>query len=195
MADLSRLVSQTLPATERGTYRFSAEEYHKLGEVGILGEDDRIELLDGELTLMSPIGSPHFATVNALNMLFVQRLSGRCIVSPQNPVRLGPYSEPQPDVTLLKKVPHGYKEQLPAPDEVYLVVEVADSSLYHDRNKLKLYARAGIPEVWIVNLSQRRVEVYRQPAGERFADEQMFERGPFVAAFADVSFTVEEILP
>ena len=178
------------------TYRFSVGEYHKLGEIGILGEDDRIELLDGELAIMSPIGSPHFATLNRLNDLFTARLRNRCTVSPQNPIGLGEYSEPQPDIALLKSRPDFYRAGLPGPDDVFLLVEVADSSLYYDRAKLKLYARAGIREVWIVNLSRREVEIYRQPQGESYAAESRVGNGGSVTpeAFADCPLEVKDIL-
>ncbi len=177
------------------TYRFSVEEYHKLGEVGILGEDDRIELLDGELTIRSPIGSPHFATLNRLVQLFGEHLRSKCTVSPQNPIGLGKYSEPQPDIALLKPRPDFYEAGLPGPDDVFLLVEVADASLYYDRAKLKLYARAGIREVWIVNLSQRVVEVYREPQGDNYASGLRVENGGITPeAFADFKFFVKDIL-
>lgn len=177
------------------TYRFSVEEYHKLGEVGILGEDDRIELLDGELTIMSPIGSPHFATLNRLAALFFQCLAGRCIISQQNPVRLDQFSEPQPDIALLETRADFYGEDLPNPSSVFLLVEVADSSLHYDRAKLRLFARAGIREVWIVNLAQRVVEIYREPKGETYASEERIQRGSVAAlAFPDCKFALKEIL-
>lgn len=177
------------------TYRFSVEEYRKLGDVGILDEDDRIELLDGELTIMSPIGSPHLATLNRLVHLFTDSLGSQCTVSPQNPVELEEYSQPQPDIALLKMRADFYQTRLPGPDDVFLLVEVADSSLYYDRAKLKLYARAGIREVWIVNLSRREVEVYRQPQGDGYATELRLGNGKSVTpeAFPDCAFALKDI--
>ncbi len=146
----------------------TVDEYHRMGDVGILTEDDRVELIEGELVAMAPIGSDHAATSNSLTRLLVQVVGNRAIVSVANPVRLSRHSEPQPDFAVLK--PRGdYRTALPGPDDTMLVVEVAKTSLDFDRKvKLALYARAGIPEVWIVNLAAEEVEIYRSPAGDTY---------------------------
>ncbi|WP_117237315.1 Uma2 family endonuclease [Thermus sediminis] len=150
---------------------FTAKEYHRLLEAGILREDDRVELIEGEILEMSPIGSRHLAAVNRIARLFFQRFGDRAIVSVQNPIHLDPRSEPQPDLTLLKPNPSDYAEALPTPQEVLLLVEVMDTSQAYDREvKLPLYARAGIPEVWLLDLEARRLEVYRKPTPEGFAE-------------------------
>ena len=145
-------------------------DYHRMGEVGILTERDRVELIEGELIAMSPIGSEHAGAVNALNRRLVQVVGERGIVAVQNPVRLDDLSEPQPDFAVLKPRPDDYRKATPRPDEVLLVIEVADSSLSYDRGvKRSLYARHGIPEFWIVNLTAGEVEVCRAPSGDSYA--------------------------
>ena len=146
------------------TRRFNVEEYHRMAQAGILGEDDRLELVDGELVEMAPIGSRHLACVVALNHLLVEASEGRWFVSVQNPVRLGERDEPEPDLSLLKGRPDPAAPGPPGPDDLLVVVEVSDTTLSYDRNvKLPLYAAAGVPEAWIVDLQGRKVEVYADP--------------------------------
>jgi Uma2 family endonuclease len=153
---------------------FTTEEYHRLLQAGILREDDRVELIEGEILEMSPIGSRHVAAVNRIARLFFQRFGDRAIVSVQNPVRIDPRSEPQPDLALLKPNPSDYAEALPTPQDVLLLVEIMDTSQAYDREvKLPLYAKAGIPEVWLVDLEAHRLEVYRKPTPEGFAEAQV----------------------
>ena len=144
-------------------------EYHRMGEVGILTEDDRVELIEGELIAMSPIGSEHSGTVNALNHRLVLAVGDRAVVAVQNPVELDDLSEPQPDFAVLKPRDDFYRRATPRPGEVLVIVEVADSSLNYDRAvKRSLYARHGIPEFWIVNIKGGEVEVCRAPSGEEY---------------------------
>jgi Uma2 family endonuclease len=152
-------------------------EYHLMGEAGILTEDDRVELIEGQLIAMSPIGSEHSGTVNALTHALVQAVGDRGVVAVQNPVQLDDLSEPQPDFAVLKPRADFYRRATPRPDEVLLIVEVADSSLTYDRNvKRSLYARHGIPEFWIVNLTAGEVEVCRGPQGEQYTSVSRFGR-------------------
>lgn len=154
------------PATPRR--RLTVDEYHRMGEAGILTDDDRVELIEGELVAMAPIGSEHIATTNLLTRLLVLAVGDRGIVSVGNPVRLTRHSEPQPDFAVLK-LRNDYRRTLPRPEDTMLAVEVANTSLDYDRKvKLALYARSGIPEVWIVNLSAGEVEVYRSPVADSF---------------------------
>jgi Uma2 family endonuclease len=144
-------------------------EYHLMGKAGILNEDDRVELIEGQLIAMSPIGSEHSGTVNALNHALVQAVGDRGVVAVQNPVQLDDLSEPQPDFAVLKPRADFYRRATPRPDEVLLIIEVADSSLAYDRNlKRSLYPRHGIPEFWIVDLTAGEVEVCRGPQGEQY---------------------------
>jgi Uma2 family endonuclease len=145
-------------------HRLTVADYHRLGETGVLGGDDRVELLEGQLVDMSPIGPRHALAVDALTELLVHAAAGRAAVRVQNPIVLDDSSEPQPDFTLLRKPWHGYPEAHPRPPDVYLVIEVADSSLEFDLGaKLELYARAGIREFWVVDLTSKRVLVHRSP--------------------------------
>jgi Uma2 family endonuclease len=149
-----------------------------MGEVGILHEDDRVELIEGELVAMTPIGSNHSGTINTLTRALVMAVGNRGVVAVQNPVKLDDLSEPQPDFSILRPRPDDYRRATPRPDEVLLIIEVADSSLAYDRAiKRALYARHGIPEFWIVNLQANIVEVCRKPAGEAYTDISTIERG------------------
>ena len=152
-------------------HRLDVDDYHRMGEAGILHEDDRVELIDGELIDMAPIGQDHAATVNRLNRALVMAFAERAIVSVQNPVRLNRFNEPQPDFAVFRPRADFYGTgERPGPEDTLLAIEVSDSSLRYDRAvKLPLYARAGIPEVWIVDLRRRVVDVHRTPAGDGYA--------------------------
>jgi Uma2 family endonuclease len=150
-------------------HRFTVKEYHKLVERNILHEDDRVELIDGRIVDMTPIGSKHAACVGRLNRLFTMKLQTRAIVQVQNPIQLDDHSELQPDIALLKNRDDFYAEKLPMPDDILLVIEVADSSLAYDREtKMPLYARANIQEAWLVNLMENTVEVYSDPSPDGY---------------------------
>lgn len=136
-----------------------------MAEVGILCEDDRVELLDGEIWQMSPIGSHHAACVDRLNRAISRQIDRSVIMSVQNPIQLDDYTEPQPDLALLRMQPDFYAEALPTAADVLLLIEVSDTSLEFDRQiKLPRYAEAGIPEVWLVDLREKLVRVYTRPA-------------------------------
>ncbi|HEV7405269.1 MAG TPA: Uma2 family endonuclease [Chthoniobacteraceae bacterium] len=186
----------TMPPAQPETYRFSVEEYYKLGEAGILQPRDRVELLDGEILVMSPIGLRHDLAVTWITEWFVDRRRGRYAVSPGNPVWLHDHSEPQPDIMLVPRVRR--REHKTRPEEVFLLVEVSDSSLAFDRGrKRKAYAEAGVSEYWIVNLEEDVVEVFRQPVDGNYAVEQRFALEESVAplAFKDVVVPVAEMIP
>src|SRR3989442_3481508 len=143
---------------------FTVDTYQRLGELGMLGEDDRIELIDGQVVEMSPIGPGHAGCVTALTGLVGPLVAGRALVSVQNPVRLGGHSEPQPDVALLVPRADTYRTTHPQPEDVLLVIEVADASLEHDRDvKIPLYAAAGVPEGWLLNLPADAPTPYPAP--------------------------------
>jgi Uma2 family endonuclease len=151
-------------------HRFTVADYHRMAEVGILGEDSQVELIRGQIIDMAPIGAPHLGMVNRLNRLLITMLAGRAVVSVQNPVRLDDGSEPEPDLAVLKPRADDYETATPRPADVLLLVEVADSTLRADRDiKVPLYAESGIPECWLVDVAGRAVEVYRQPSGGCYA--------------------------
>lgn len=155
-------------------HRFTVEEYHLMGEAGIFGEDDRVELVAGEIIEMTPVGWRHAQTVNNLNHLLVERAVGRYAVSVQNPLVLDEHDERLPDLTLLREQVKG---RLPETRDALLVVEVSDSSLRYDREtKLPIYARVAVPEVWVVNLQEEQVEVYDEPGPDGY-DTVRYARG------------------
>ena len=165
-------------------HRFTVDEYHRMGEAGIFHEDDRVELIAGEIVEMAPIGSDHSWVVTRLARLF-DRACGDLIVWSQNPVILSFEDEPQPDLVLVKPVPHLYRRAHPGPDEVLLVIEVADTSLPFDRDKkLPRYALAGIPEVWIVDLRGDRFLVFRAPKGGAYEERLIVSSGEQVSPLA-----------
>lgn len=177
--------------------RFDVDEYRRLAEAGILHEDDRVELIEGEIVQMSAVGTRHAACVRFLTRICVRAVSDPVCVSVQNPVRLGPYSEPEPDVTVLRPRADGYSTAHPGPDDVQLLIEIADSSLPYDRSvKLPLYAKAGIGEVWIVDLTTAALEVYREPHDGRYKRRRRLVDGNVAPlAFDDVEIAVRELLP
>jgi Uma2 family endonuclease len=176
--------------------RFTRAEYHRMAEVGILGEDDRVELIKGEIVEMSPIGRRHKAFAGNLNQLLVVRLAGRAVVWMQNPIVLAEDTEPQPDVVVLRRGAVSYKERDAGGDDVLLLIEVADSSLAYDRStKLRLYAEAGIPEYWVVDCTTETVEVHRAPGPDAYRDvTRVAGTAPISPeAFPDVGLATTEI--
>lgn len=185
-------------AVEIKRRRFTVDEYDRMVKVGILTKDDRVELLDGEIVEMAPIGSPHSSVVDRLTRLFTLRFGERVIVRVGGPIALVEQdSEPQPDLTLLKPRDDFYRRGHPGPADVLLAVEVMDSSVERDRRlKLPIYARAGLAEVWLVDIPADHVTVHRRPGGARYLDGVDFRRGERLAAatFPDVIFAVDGIL-
>jgi len=191
-------MSDVIARVELPRRRFTVEEYHRMAEAGILHEDDRVELIEGEIVEMSPIGHHHIASVMALSRRLTLAVGDRAVMSPQNPVRLSRDTEPEPDVVLLRPPETRYWQQAPCVEDVLLLIEVADSSYRYDRDvKLPLYARAGIPEVWVVDVADGAVEVHRQPGLRGYASAQRVERGGTIApvAFPDATLAVAEVLP
>lgn len=177
-------------------YKLSVEDYHRLGEVGILTEDSRVELLEGELIEMAPIGGPHMAVVNRLTKLLVLAVGDSGVVSVQNPVSLPPRSEPQPDFAILDVRASDAAPAVPSAQDVLLLIEVADTTLAYDRGtKLTLYAKSGIAECWIVNLQSKCIEVYREPAGDGYSKRIEFGAQDEVSPLAlpTVKLAVAEI--
>ncbi len=157
---------------------FTVAEYERMGQSGILSEDERVELVNGEIIKMSPIGEPHAACVAILTQLITLRLRLSAIVWVQNPIVLDDYSEPQPDLAVLKPRADFYRQAHPRPEDVLIVIEVSDSTLSFDRKvKLPLYARAGIPEAWLVNIPEERIEVYGDPVNGEYRTVGSYARG------------------
>ena len=178
--------------------RFTVDEYYKMAEAGILDWEERVELLNGEIVEMSPIGDKHAFTVDELVNVLIPLLAGRARVRSQNPVRLSSGAEPEPDVALLRLREDLYASGHPGPDDVLLLIEVADTSLDRDRDvKLSLYAAAGIPEFWIANIPDGTVEVYTDPSDGEYRTRRVFgaEDDISPSAFPDVTLQVSRIVP
>lgn len=178
------------------TYEFSVEEYLKLGEAGIFHEDDRVELLNGDIVIMAPIGIRHMNAVRRLINNMARHLRGRCLVDAQNPVVIDGQSMPQPDLLLLRADLD--ESKAPGPRDVLLLVEVADSSLIYDQtDKLEAYARNGIAEYWILDLTRNELHVFRDPQGPAYRTVRRLTKEESIApqAFPDTGVPVAELLP
>ncbi|MGH2351997.1 MAG: Uma2 family endonuclease [Chloroflexota bacterium] len=177
--------------------RFTVEEYYRMAEVGILTPDERLELLEGNIVRVIGNSSRHGAGVIRGNRLFSRSITDQALVSVRNPVRLDKYSEPEPDLALLRPRTDFYAAAHPEPEDVLLVIEVADTSLFTDRQtKVPLYAVAGIPEAWLANLVERVLEVYRQPGRQGYQDVLRLRPSESVSplAFPDLTISVADLL-
>jgi Uma2 family endonuclease len=177
--------------------RFTADEYQRMGEVGILSPDERLELIDGEIVTMTPIGPPHAAAVDRATLSFVTAVNRRAIVRVRGSVRLDFLTEPEPDVVLLRPRADFYASAHPGPQDILLIVEIAGSSLRYDRDvKSKLYAHLGIVEYWLADLTSQTVTCYASPEGDRYRDIRSLVRGASLAplALADVVIQVDDLL-
>ena len=151
-------------------HRITADEYHRMAEVGLLAPDARVELIEGEIIDMAPIGKDHMSVVDQLTRLFIRAVGDDAIVRIQGSVRLSQMSEPEPDVVLLKPRPDFYRSEFASAADTLLVIEVSDSSLRYDRDfKVPFYARHGVPEVWIVDLQHDQLLVYDSPSAGMYA--------------------------
>lgn len=178
-------------------WRFSVDDYVRMHDLGIIAEDVRTELIDGEIIEMPPIGPPHASTVGRLNHVFGQWLGDRALVWVQNPLLVGAWSMPQPDIVLLRPREDFYVFAHPEPIDALLVIEVSETSIRYDRQtKLPLYARAGIAEVWLAVLPKGRLEVYREPAEGYYKSKTILTRGERVSplAFPELDIAVEELV-
>lgn len=186
-----------MPAALPQRLLFTVGDYYRMADVGILAEDDAVELIEGEIIRMSPTGSRHASRVKKLNRLLTMNLGEAAIVAVQDPVHLGDLSEPEPDLSVLRPRDDFYENRHPTPDDVLLLIEVSDSSLDFDHQvKLPLYARYDIQEVWVVDLRNTRVEVYRGPQGSNYSDHREVQRGESLSpqSFPDLTLTADEIL-
>ena len=179
-------------------YRFTVDEYDRMAEVGLLTQCDRVELLDGDIVEMSPIGDEHASVVARISHVLSTRFGARSIIWPQNPVGLRVVrSVPQPDVALLRARDDFYRSGRPGPADVLLLIEVMDTSVATDRGvKLPLYARAGIVEVWLVDVGTGTIEVYRTASASGYADTRVLRHGDRLVpqAFPDVTLAVDDLL-
>lgn len=190
-------IPHTIP-TAPGLRRFTVKEYYSMLEAGILDEDDRVELIRGEIRTMSPKGTKHSASNSRANRCFSQLLGDQVIIRLQDPIHLDDHSEPEPDVVLAALVEDDYDYHHPTPTELYLVLEIADSSLSYDREeKSLLYAQAGIQQYCILNLRERELEDYRQPGTHGYRSKQTYtaEQCFTLVAFPTIEVAVNAVLP
>jgi len=176
---------------------FTVEEYQRMGEAGIFHPEARLELIEGEIIEMSPPGNPHIGCVNRATALFSARLAGKVIVSVQNAVRLSRYTEPQPDIVLARPRADYYGGKRITPEDTLLVIEISDTTLRYDRNrKMPLYAKSGVSELWIENLQEEVILVYRNPVAQTYSTSFELHHGDSIslAVFPDVVFKVDDLL-
>jgi len=181
-------------AVELAKRMINVNEYHKMAEVGILKSTDRLELLNGEIVYMSPIGSKHAGIVDRLADFLTDLLKGNYTIKIQAPILLNDTNEPEPDITICTYRSDYYIEKLPEPKEIEIVIEVADSSYLRDKEiKSTLYASGNIPAYWIVNIELNRIEVYSKPSKGRYRMLEEFEKGDKINLL-DHMIKVEDIL-
>lgn len=180
------------------TRKFTVAEYYRMAEVGILKPDERVELIEGEILVMPPIGPEHADNVDEFNEVLARYAPDRYRVRIQNPVRLSDESEPEPDVALLRRRPEGYGAAHPTPADVLLVIEVAHSSLEYDRNiKAHIYGRSGVPETWVRNLPEDCIERFTEPGPDGYAQHTVHHRGETMTpvVLPDLELAVADLLP
>jgi Uma2 family endonuclease len=180
--------------TELRRRRFSLDEYRLMGEIGILSEDERVELIRGEIVAMSPIGGPHLTAIQALTHHLVPLVGDRVRVSVQNPIRLPGDSEPQPDLSLVRKARYRVPPEV---GDVFLVIEVADTTIENDRTvKLPLYAAAGVPEAWLFDLNGARIERHTEPGPTGYQRVTPAERGQSLTStvLQQVTLSIDDVL-
>ena len=177
--------------------RCTVRDYYRMGEAGVFHPDRRYELLNGDIILMQPIGESHADSHDWLMEALITRLGGSYRLRAQNPVRLDNYSEPQPDFAVLKLRKEGYRTAHPGPGDTLLVIELASSSLAYDiGKKQRAYAKAGIPEYWVVDLAGRQLHVFRKPAAIGYAQVQVLDENDEIQSTAvkNLRFTVREMV-
>ncbi len=173
-----RTSAEGTPPTTPARRLFTVDDYHAMARAGILGEDDRVELIEGEIVVTSPVGSRHAACVDILAELLIRAADHRTAIRVQSPVRLDDSTEPEPDVCVLVRRDDAYSERLPQPEDVLLAIEVSDTTLDYDRRvKALLYARHGIRQFWLIDLRSRTVEVHRAPGPEGYGERSVHDGG------------------
>ena len=186
-----------MEATATQTHRFTRVQYEQMIKAGIFGEDDRVELIEGDIRPMSPQNSTHMAAVTLANYALMAVCPDDVHIRTQGPIALGEASEPEPDLAIVRGTPRDFSDRHPGPNEIALLIEVADTSLETDREtKRRLYARHGIPEYWIVNLRDEQVEVFQTPQSDDYATKDTYTEGTLTPSLApDQRVPVADLLP
>lgn len=198
MVTQTKLPPQPVSVVRLPLRRFTADEYHAMAEAGILKKEDRVELIDGMIVTMPPMAGPHIGCINRFTQTLTTVVGERAIVQVQCPIRLDDRTEPEPDLALLRERADFYASGPAGPEDVLLLIEVADSSVDYDRyEKLPRYARAGIPEVWIAALPERIIAAYTELVDGRYTVRRTFSPGDTIApgCFSDIALAVDGVLP
>lgn len=178
-------------------HRWTIDEFYRMAEVGLLEPDARVELIDGVVVDMAPIGPGHGGHVKRGNRFFTRLLGDRALMSVQDTIRMGPRFGPEPDLAILRPRADDYTESNPTAEDILMLIEVAESSLSYDRaTKMRLYAQVGVPDYWIVNLVDKQIEIHRDPTAEGYKTIEIKRRGDAIqlVAFPDVTVSVSDIL-
>jgi Uma2 family endonuclease len=177
---LSPMATKTKPYPQQDfceKFLLSVDDYHRMGEIGIFDDKPRVELIDGDILVRSPITPYHTSHVDKVGQFFILKLGEKVNVRSQGSVRLDKFSEPEPDIALLRRKENYYQDAHPAPEDIHLLIEVAVETVKKDRTlKLEKYARSGIPEYWIIIPKEGIIEVYRKPEGETYLEKSTFRK-------------------
>jgi Uma2 family endonuclease len=195
-------VVQTSPGTEVDAdlplKRWTVDEYHRMIQAEILTLNDRVELLEGQIIEMAPQDPPHASVTSRFGNRLVMLFAERAWVRSQLPITISPNSEPEPDIAIVRLTDNDYADRHPGPDDVFLVIEVADSTLNMDRNrKAKIYAKANIPDYWIVDVKKQRVFVFRNPQGDTYQSQQVLDSTETLStiAFPEITIELQKLFP
>ena len=178
--------------------KFTVDEYYRMAEVGILHPDERVELIDGVILVMAPMGNPHATGIRRLERVWHDTAGNAITLSGQCPIRLGEYTDPEPDVAILRFREDDYAGKPPAAEDILLVIEVSDTSLAYDRGtKANMYAAANVPETWVMNLVEDCIESFTGPGPNGYANHTIYRRGDKISpsTLPDVEFAVDDLLP
>jgi Uma2 family endonuclease len=177
---------------------WTVQDYHQMSDLGILNPTERTELIAGQIVLMTAKGTPHVITLQLLATNIQDRLGKSALIRTQDPIRLDNFSEPEPDLAIVKGTILDYAEHHPVPEDIYLVIEVADSTLKQDCEvKAKLYARSNIPEYWVVDINNRQVRIFRDPTPTGYGSQLILTETHSVSplAFPEIVLSIDSILP
>ena len=178
--------------------KWSVDDYHRMIEAKILTSDDRVELLEGQILQMSPQQPPHAATTQRASDYLRNLLTGKATIRVQLPITLRPNSEPEPDVAVVRIDADEYQESHPKPDDIFLLVEVADTTLYTDhKQKASAYAKAGVADYWVLNVSKRQVHVFREPDSENYQQKTLLNEDAVLSlvAFPEIEIPMTQLFP
>ena len=194
---MTTLTAERAATTQPARKLFTVDEYYAMADAGILTAEERVELIDGEIIVMSPIGNEHAASVDVATHFLRPIAPGQAIIRIQSHVRLDERNQPEPDLLLLKWRDDFYRNRAPAAEDVLLLIEVSHTSLAYDRNvKLALYARFLIPEVWLANIPARVIEAYTEPINGEYTVARVYRPGETISptAFPDITLPVSQII-